>query len=305
VVTGGAGFLGSHLCERLLADGWEVTCVDNLVTGQATNVAHLRDDGRFRFLQHNVSEHLEVDGPVDVVLHFASPASPVDYERHPIHTLKVGTLGTHNMLGLARARKAAFLLASTSEVYGDPLVHPQPETYWGNVNPIGPRGVYDEAKRAAEAFTMAYHRAHGLNTRIIRIFNTYGPLMRLNDGRAAPNFIRQALSNEPLTVYGDGSQTRSLCYVDDLIEGVVRLLNSDYVEPVNIGNPEEVTVLQLAELIRDLCGSHSQIVFRPLPVDDPKQRRPDITRARKVLGWEPKTSLEEGLEKTIASFRRR
>jgi dTDP-glucose 4,6-dehydratase len=279
--------------------------VDNLVTGQATNVAHLRDDGRFRFLQHNVSEHLEVDGPVDVVLHFASPASPVDYERHPIHTLKVGTLGTHNMLGLARARKAAFLLASTSEVYGDPLVHPQPETYWGNVNPIGPRGVYDEAKRAAEAFTMAYHRAHGLNTRIIRIFNTYGPLMRLNDGRAAPNFIRQALSNEPLTVYGDGSQTRSLCYVDDLIEGVVRLLNSDYVEPVNIGNPEEVTVLQLAELIRDLCGSHSQIVFRPLPVDDPKQRRPDITRARKVLGWEPKTSLEEGLKKTIASFRRR
>ncbi|TMG41225.1 MAG: SDR family oxidoreductase [Chloroflexi bacterium] len=305
VVTGGAGFLGSHLCERLLKDGWQVTCVDNLVTGQATNVARLRDDGRFRFLQHNVSEHLELEGTIDTVLHFASPASPVDYERHPIHTLKVGTLGTHNMLGLARAKKAGFLLASTSEVYGDPLVHPQPETYWGNVNPIGPRGVYDEAKRAAEAFTMAYHRAHGLKTRIVRIFNSFGPRMRLNDGRAAPNFIKQALGNEPLTVYGDGSQTRSLCYVDDLIEGVVRLLNTDYAEPVNIGNPEEVTILQLAELIRDLCGSRSQIAFRPLPTDDPKQRRPDITRARKVLGWEPKVSLEEGLKTTIASFRGR
>ncbi len=305
VVTGGAGFLGSHLCGRLLKNGWRVTCVDNLVTGVATNVSHLRDNDRFRFLQHNVSEHLELEGPVDSVLHFASPASPVDYERHPIHTLKVGTLGTHNMLGLARAKQAAFLLASTSEIYGDPLVHPQPETYWGNVNPIGPRGVYDEAKRAAEAFTMAYHRAHGLKTRIVRIFNTFGPLMRLNDGRAAPNFIRQALNNEPLTVYGDGSQTRSLCYVDDLIEGVVRLLNTDYVEPVNLGNPEEITVLRLAELIRDLCGSRSEITFHPLPVDDPRQRRPDISRARKVLGWEPKTSLEEGLEKTIASFRRR
>ncbi len=305
VVTGGAGFLGSHLCGRLLKNGWRVTCVDNLVTGVATNVSHLRDNDRFRFLQHNVSEQLELEGPVDAVLHFASPASPVDYERHPIHTLKVGTLGTHNMLGLARAKHAAFLLASTSEVYGDPLVHPQPETYWGNVNPIGPRGVYDEAKRAAEAFTMAYHRAHGLKTRIARIFNTFGPLMRLNDGRAAPNFIRQALDNEPLTVYGDGSQTRSLCYVDDLIEGVVRLLSTDYVEPVNLGNPEEITVLRLAELIRDLCGSRSEIAFHPLPVDDPRQRRPDISRARKLLGWEPQTSLEEGLEKTIASFRRR
>ena len=303
MVTGGAGFLGSHLCDRLLKDGWQVTCVDNLVTGVATNVGHLLDNKRFRFVQHNVSEHLELDGAVDGVLHFASPASPVDYERHPIHTLKVGTLGTHNMLGLARSKNAAFLLASTSEVYGDPLVHPQPETYWGNVNPVGPRGVYDEAKRAAEAFTMAYHRAHGLKTRIVRIFNTFGPLMRLNDGRAAPNFIRQALNNEPLTVYGDGSQTRSLCYVDDLVEGVIRLLKTDYVEPVNIGNPQEVTVLRLAELIRDLCGSRSEIVFRPLPVDDPKQRRPDITRARKVLGWEPKITLEEGLKKTIASFR--
>ena len=305
MVTGGAGFLGSHLCERLLKDGWQVTCVDNLVTGVATNVAHLQGNRQFRFLQHNVSEHLDMEGQVDAVLHFASPASPVDYERHPIHTLKVGTLGTHNMLGLARAKDAAFLLASTSEVYGDPLVHPQPESYWGNVNPIGPRGVYDEAKRAAEAFTMAYHRAHGLKTRIARIFNTLGPRMRLTDGRAAPNFIRQALNNEPLTVYGDGSQTRSLCYVDDLIEGVMRLLKTDYVEPVNIGNPQEVTVLRLAELIRDLCDSRSEIVFRPLPVDDPKQRRPDITRARKVLGWEPKITLEEGLKKTIASFRGR
>ncbi len=305
MVTGGAGFLGSHLCDRLLRDGWQVTCVDNLVTGVATNLAHLRNNGQFRFLQHNVSEHLELDGTVDAVLHFASPASPVDYERHPIHTLKVGTLGTHNMLGLARAKNATFLLASTSEVYGDPLVHPQPETYWGNVNPIGPRGVYDEAKRAAEAFTMAYHRAHGLKTRIVRIFNSFGPRMRISDGRAAPNFIGQALNNEPLTVYGDGSQTRSLCYVDDLIEGVVLLLRADYAEPVNIGNPEEVTVLQLARLIRDLCESRSEIVFRPLPEDDPKQRRPDITRARQVLGWEPKTSLEEGLTKTIASFQAR
>ncbi len=305
MVTGGAGFLGSHLCDRLLKEGWQVTCVDNLVTGVVTNLAHLRNNARFRLLQHNVSEHLELDGAVDAVLHFASPASPVDYERHPIHTLKVGTLGTHNMLGLARAKNAAFLLASTSEVYGDPLVHPQPETYWGNVNPIGPRGVYDEAKRAAEAFTMAYHRAHGLKTRIVRIFNSFGPRMRISDGRAAPNFIGQALNNEPLTVYGDGSQTRSLCYVDDLIEGVVRLLRADYAEPVNIGNPEEVTVLQLARLIRDLCESRSEIVFRPLPEDDPKQRRPDITRARQVLGWGPKTSLEEGLTKTIASFQAR
>src|SRR5207302_944869 len=296
LVSGGAGFLGSHLCDRLVHDGWRVVCVDNLVTGVAANVAELRGNRAFESIQHNVSEPLYLEGPIDAILHFASPASPVDYARHPIATLKVGTLGTHNMLGLARAKGAVFLLASTSEVYGDPLVHPQPETYWGNVNPIGPRGVYDEAKRAAEAFTMAYHRTHKLSTRIVRIFNTFGPRMRLNDGRAAPNFIRQALAGEPLTVYGDGSQTRSLCYVDDLIEGVIRLLNTDYAEPVNIGNPEEVTILKLAELIRDLCGSRSQIAFRPLPIDDPKQRRPDITRARQVLGWEPTVSLEEGLK---------
>lgn len=302
-MTGGAGFLGSHLCERLLRDGLEVVCVDNLVTGAQTNVAHL--DGRpgFRFLRHNVSDHLEIDGAVDAVLHFASPASPVDYAAHPIATLKVGTLGTHNLLGLARAKQAVFLLASTSEVYGDPLVHPQPESYWGNVNPIGPRGVYDEAKRAAEAFTMAYHRAHRLRTRIVRIFNTHGPRMRRNDGRAVPNFITQALRGDRLTVYGDGSQTRSLCYVDDLIEGIVRLLRTDSADPVNLGNPDEVSMLDLAHLIRDLCESRSEIVFEPLPQDDPRQRRPDISRARTLLHWEPQTRLEDGLAKTIAWFR--
>ena len=305
IVTGGAGFLGSHLCERLVADGWRVVCVDNLVTGAAKNVAHLREHKSFESIQHNVSEPLYMDDGVDAVLHFASPASPLDYADHPIATLKVGTLGTHNMLGLARAKNALFLLASTSEVYGDPQVSPQPETYWGNVNPLGPRAVYDEAKRAAEAFTMAYHRAHGMKTRIIRIFNTYGPRMRINDGRAVPNFLLQALQNEPITVFGDGSQTRSLCYVDDLIEGVVRLLDADFTEPVNLGTDEEITMLQLANGIRRLCGSTSEIVYKPLPEDDPKQRRPDLTRARRIIGWEPRTSLEAGLVKTIAYFRER
>jgi len=305
VVTGGAGFLGSHLCERLLADGWRVVCVDNLVTGASDNVAHLRRNESFEFVKHNVSEPLYVEGPVDAVLHFASPASPVDYADHPIATMKVGTLGTHNMLGLARAKGAIFFLASTSEVYGDPAVHPQPETYWGNVNPIGPRAVYDEAKRAAEAFTMAYHRAHGMATRIVRIFNSFGPRMRLNDGRAVPNFLVQAMNNEPITVYGKGTQTRSLCYVDDLIEGIVRLLGTDYSDPVNIGSENEVTMLQLATRIRDLSGSSSEIVFKPLPEDDPKQRRPDLTRARRILRWEPTTSLDAGLNKTIAYFRER
>src|SRR5437868_8095001 len=305
VVTGGAGFLGSHLCERLLEDGWQVLCVDNLVTGVAQNVAHLQGRKGFESIQHNVSEPLYSDDAVDAVLHFASPASPVDYADHPIATLKVGTLGTHNMLGLARAKGATFFLASTSEVYGDPQVHPQPETYWGNVNPIGPRAVYDEAKRAAEAFTMAYHRTHGMKTRIVRIFNSYGPRMRIDDGRAVPNFLTQALQNHPLTVYGDGSQTRSLCYVDDLIEGIVRLLGTEYAEPVNLGTDDEVTMLQLATRIRDLSGSSSEIVFKPLPEDDPRQRRPDLSRARKLLDWQPRTSLEAGLVKTIAYFRER
>jgi dTDP-glucose 4,6-dehydratase len=303
VVTGGAGFLGSHLCDRLLRDGWQVLCVDNLVTGSTDNIDHLRGNRDFGFQQHNVSEPIGIEGPVEAVLHFASPASPVDYAQHPIHTLKVGTLGTHNLLGLARAKQARFLLASTSEVYGDPLVHPQPESYWGNVNPVGPRGVYDEAKRAAEAFTMAYHRAHGLRTRIVRIFNTHGPRMRRNDGRAVPNFITQALRDEPLTIYGDGSQTRSLCYVDDLVEGIVRLLETDYSEPVNLGNPEEVSMLELATLIRRLSGSRSELIKKPLPEDDPRQRRPDIGRARDLLDWEPQISLEEGLRNTIGWFR--
>ena len=305
MVSGGAGFLGSHLCDRLLADGWHVICVDNLVTGSSENVAHLKGNKAFESVQHNVSEPLYLDEPVDAVLHFASPASPVDYGDHPIATLKVGTLGTHNMLGLAREKRAVFLLASTSEVYGDPQVHPQPETYWGNVNPVGPRAVYDEAKRAAEAFTMAYHRAHRMNTRIIRIFNTYGPRMRINDGRAVPNFLLQALNNQPITVYGDGSQTRSLCYVDDLIEGVIRVLQANDCDPINLGTADEVTMLELATHIRDLCRSSSEIVFKPLPVDDPRQRRPDLTRARQIIDWLPRTSLDTGLEKTIAYFRER
>ena len=289
----------------MLADGWSVVCVDNLVTGAAKNIAHLSGHKSFESLQHNVSEPLYLEGPVDAVMHFASPASPIDYADHPIATLKVGTLGTHNMLGLARAKGATFFLASTSEVYGDPQVHPQPETYWGNVNPVGPRAVYDEAKRAGEAFTMAYHRTHAMRTRIVRIFNTFGPRMRLNDGRAVPNFLLQALQNQPITVYGDGSQTRSLCYVNDLIDGVVRLLATDYAEPVNLGTDDEVTMLQLARRIRDLSGSSSEIVFKPLPEDDPKQRRPDLTRARKLLGWDPRTSLDDGLVETIAYFRAR
>jgi dTDP-glucose 4,6-dehydratase len=303
LVTGAAGFLGSHLCDRLLREGHEVIAMDNLLTGNLRNIDHLREERRFRFVRHNVAQYIYVDGPLDAVLHFASPASPIDYLELPIQTLKVGSLGTHNALGLALAKKARFLLASTSEVYGDPLVHPQPETYWGNVNPIGPRGVYDEAKRFAEAITMAYRRAHGVDTRIVRIFNTYGERMRPRDGRVVPALICQALAGEPMTVFGDGSQTRSFCYVADLIEGIYRLLLSDIPEPVNIGNPAELSVLDFARTIRRLTGSASEIVFRPLPVDDPKVRQPDIAKARSLLGWEPTVKLEEGLQKTIAYFR--
>jgi len=303
LVTGGAGFLGSHLCDRLLGEGHEVIAMDNLLTGNLRNIAHLQEERRFRFVRHNVTQFIFVDGPVDAVLHFASPASPIDYLELPIQTLKVGSLGTHNALGLALEKKARFLLASTSEVYGDPLVHPQPETYWGNVNPIGPRGVYDEAKRFAEAITMAYHRAHGVDTRIVRIFNTYGERMRPRDGRVVPALIGQALAGEPMTVFGDGSQTRSFCYVADLIDGIYRLLQSDVTEPTNIGNPAELSVLEFAKTIRRLTGTKSEIVFKPLPVDDPKVRQPDIANARKKLGWEPKVKLEEGLGRTIGYFR--
>jgi dTDP-glucose 4,6-dehydratase len=303
LVTGAAGFLGSHLCDRLLGAGHEVLGMDNLLTGSPANLAHLEGAPKFEFLRRNVSEYIEVDGPLGGVLHFASPASPVDYLEHPIPTLKVGALGTHNALGLAKAKGARLLLASTSEVYGDPLVHPQPESYWGNVNPVGPRGVYDEAKRFAEALTMAYHRYHGLDTRIVRIFNTYGPRMRPNDGRVVSNFIVQALRGEPLTIYGDGSQTRSFCYVDDLVEGIVRRFERDGCEPTNIGNPKEFTVRQLAERVLALTGSKSPIVQRPLPVDDPRVRQPDITHARETLDWEPRVPLDEGLTKTIAYFR--
>jgi len=303
IVTGGAGFIGSHLCERFLAEGDDVICMDNLLTGSADNIAHLFSEKRFTFIQQDVTTYIYVKGPVDAILHFASPASPVDYLELPIQTLKVGSLGTHKALGLAKEKNARFLLASTSEVYGDPLVHPQNEDYWGNVNPIGPRGVYDEAKRFAEALTMAYHRTHRVATRIVRIFNTHGPRMRLNDGRVVPNFISQALRNEPITVYGDGSQTRSFCYVSDLVEGIVRLLRSDHSGPVNCGNPTEVTILQFAERIKALTGSKSEIVYRPLPEDDPKVRQPDIARARKLLGWEPKVGLDEGLRRTIEYFR--
>lgn len=305
VVTGGAGFLGSHLCDLLIEKGWEVLCMDNLVTGSDTNVLHLLAHARFRFVRQDVSRYIEVPGPVDAVLHFASPASPPDYLKLPIQTLKVGALGTHNSLGLALAKKAKFVQASTSECYGDPEVTPQPETYWGRVNPIGPRGVYDEAKRFAEALTMAYHRSHGLDTRIVRIFNTYGPRMRLNDGRALPNFLYQALSGEPITVYGDGKQTRSFCYVSDLLDGIYRLLESDEHEPVNIGNPHEITILEFAERVRSLVGATTPIVFRPLPQDDPKQRCPDITKARRILRWEPKVDLEEGLKRTYEYFRQK
>jgi len=303
VVTGGAGFLGSHLCDKLLAEGHEVIAVDNLLTGNPRNIAHLGNEKRFRFVRHDVTHFIFIDGPVDAVLHFASPASPIDYLELPIQTLKVGSLGTHNALGLAMAKKARFLLASTSECYGDPLVHPQPETYWGNVNPIGPRGVYDEAKRFAEAMTMAYQRAHGVDTRIVRIFNTYGERMRPRDGRVVPALIGQALAGEPMTVFGDGSQTRSFCYVSDLIEGIYRLLQSQEKEPVNIGNPAELSVLEFARTIQTITGTKSEIVYRPLPVDDPKVRQPDITKARTRLGWEPRVLLEEGLARTVEYFR--
>jgi dTDP-glucose 4,6-dehydratase len=302
LVTGGAGFLGSHLCDLLLAKGYEVLCVDNLITGNAQNIAHINSE-KFSYMKHDVTKPLFLDGKIDFVFHLASPASPIDYLELPIQTLKVGALGTHNMLGLAKEKGARFLLASTSEVYGDPQVNPQSEEYWGNVNPVGPRGVYDEAKRYAEAITMAYHRYHGIDTRIVRIFNTYGPRMRLNDGRVVPNFIGQALRGDDLTVYGDGSQTRSFCYVSDEIEGIYRLMMSDYTLPVNIGNPEEHTILEFAKIIIRITGSNSRIVFKPLPVDDPKQRRPDITRARDILGWEPKISLEHGLKETIKYFK--
>ncbi len=302
LVTGGAGFLGSHLCDLLLAKGCEVLCVDNLITGDAHNIAHIKS-GKFSYMQYDVTKPLYLDEKIDFLFHLASPASPIDYLELPIQTLKVGALGTHNMLGLAKEHRARFLLASTSEVYGDPLVNPQSEEYWGNVNPIGPRGVYDEAKRYAEAITMAYHRYHGIDTRIVRIFNTYGPRMRLNDGRVVPNFIRQALQGEDITVYGDGSQTRSFCYVSDEIEGIYRLMMSDYNLPVNIGNPEEHTILEFAKIILGITGSSSKIIFKPLPVDDPKQRRPDITKAQEILGWEPKVSLEQGLKETIKYFK--
>jgi len=302
VVTGGAGFLGSHLVDRLLREGHEVLAIDNLLTGNERNLDHLRSEKKFRFLRHDVTKFIAVEGPVDFVFHFASPASPIDYLELPIQTLKVGSLGTHNALGLAKAKGATFLLASTSECYGDPLVHPQKEEYWGNVNPIGPRGVYDEAKRFAEAMTMAYHRFHGVNTKIVRIFNTYGPRMRLRDGRVVPAFVGQALRGEPLTIFGEGKQTRSFCFVSDLIEGIYRLSKADFHEPVNIGNPMELTILEFAERIRSITGSKSQIVKKPLPVDDPQQRRPDITRAKKILGWEPRVSLEDGLKETIRWF---
>lgn len=303
VITGAAGFLGSHLCDRFLADEHEVVGIDNLITGHPDNLAHLMGNARFRFIRHDVSTYVYVPGHVDGVLHFASPASPIDYLELPIQTLKVGSLGTHNALGLAKAKRAKFFLASTSEVYGDPLEHPQRESYWGNVNPIGPRGVYDEAKRFAEAITMAYHRAHGLDTRIVRIFNTYGPRMRPRDGRVVSNFIVQALKSEPITIYGDGSQTRSFCYVDDEIEGIYALFMRGDHMPINIGNPEEYTVSQLAALVKELTGTTSPIEHRPLPEDDPKVRKPDISRARAMLGWEPKVPVREGLRRTIEYFR--
>lgn len=301
LVTGGAGFIGSHLCDLLLARGHEVLCVDNLATGNKKNIIHIENDN-FSFIRHNVTKPLFLEEKIEWIFHLASPASPIDYLELPIPTLKVGALGTHNMLGLAKEKNARFLLASTSEVYGDPLVNPQSEEYWGNVNPIGPRGVYDEAKRFAEAITMAYHRYHGVETRIVRIFNTYGPRMRLNDGRVVPNFIGQALNGKDLTVYGDGSQTRSFCYVSDEIEGIYRLMMSDYSDPINVGNPEEHTVLEFAKFILKLTGKSSKIIFKELPEDDPKQRRPDITKARNILNWEPKVSLDEGIRKTIKYF---
>jgi dTDP-glucose 4,6-dehydratase len=305
LVTGGAGFLGSHLCDGLLERGYAVIAMDNLLTGSMSNIEHLLGDERFRFVKHDVTEYIHVPGPLDLICHFASPASPIDYLELPIQTLKVGALGTHKTLGLAKEKGAAFLLASTSEVYGDPLVHPQPESYWGNVNPVGPRGVYDEAKRFAEAMTMAYHRYHGVRTRIVRIFNTYGPRMRLNDGRALPAFMAQALQGEPVTVFGDGSQTRSFCYVSDLVRGILRLAETESAEPVNIGNPAEISILEFARTVVRVTGSSSEIRFEPLPVDDPKVRQPDIRRARELLGWEPEVPLEDGLGRCLAYFKER
>ena len=303
LITGGAGFIGSHLCERFLAEGNDVICMDNLITGNADNIAQLFPNRHFSYIPQDVTNYIYVKGSLDAILHFASPASPIDYLELPIQTLKVGSLGTHKALGLAKEKDARFLLASTSEVYGDPLVHPQKEDYWGNVNPIGPRGVYDEAKRFAEAMTMAYQRTHKVETRIVRIFNTYGPRMRLNDGRVVPNFIAQALRGEDLTVYGDGSQTRSFCYVTDLVEGILRLLRAEYDGPVNIGNPQELSVLEFAHRIISLTGSRSQVTFRPLPVDDPRVRQPDIGLAHRLLGWEPRVELEDGLRETVHYFR--
>ncbi len=305
VVTGGAGFLGSHLCDRLIAEGHAVLCIDNLVTGNTSNIAHLLGHARFSYINHDVTNYIFIDGPVHNVLHFASPASPIDYLKLPIQTLKVGSLGTHKALGLAKAKGARFLIASTSEVYGDPLVHPQQESYWGNVNPIGYRGVYDEAKRFSEAMTMAYHRYHNVDTRIVRIFNTYGPRMRVNDGRAIPAFMSQALRGEDVTVFGDGSQTRSVCYVDDLIDGIFRLLVSNVNEPVNVGNPDEIPMIQLAKEIISMTGSKSRIVFKELPEDDPRIRQPDITKARTLLGWSPRVARSEGLHRTLEYFRKK
>lgn len=303
LITGGAGFLGSHLCDRYHKEGWDVVCMDNLITGSYENIEHLINEDRFTFIEFDVTRYIDIDGDLDLILHFASPASPIDYLEMPIQTLKVGSLGTHKTLGLARAKKARFLLASTSEVYGDPLEHPQKETYWGNVNPTGYRGVYDEAKRFAEAMTMAYQRYHGIETRIVRIFNTYGSRMRLKDGRALPTFFRQAFNNEPISVFGDGSQTRSFTYVEDLVEGIYRLSKSDESEPVNIGNPEEISILDFAKEIIEITGSKSEIMFKDLPADDPKIRQPDISKAKRVLGWEPKTSRREGLLKTMEYFK--
>lgn len=303
LITGAAGFLGSHLCDRFIKEGYHVIAMDNLITGDLKNIEHLADNKNFEFVNHDVSKHIEIEGKLDYILHFASPASPIDYLKIPIQTLKVGSLGTHNLLGLAKAKNARMLIASTSEVYGDPKVHPQTEEYWGNVNPIGPRGVYDEAKRFQEAITMAYHRYHGVETRIVRIFNTYGPRMRLNDGRVLPAFIGQALRGEDLTVFGKGNQTRSFCYVDDLIEGIYRLLLSDYAEPVNIGNPDEITILQFAEEIIKLTGTKQKIIFKELPVDDPMQRQPNIDKARSILGWEPKVNRAQGLKITYDYFK--
>ncbi|MBU6351829.1 MAG: SDR family oxidoreductase [Chloroflexi bacterium] len=303
LVTGGAGFLGSHLCDRLLAEGHDVVAMDNLITGSTDNIAHLAGNRRFQFVHHDVTNYLYLSGPLDAILHFASPASPIDYLELPIQTLKVGSLGTHNALGLALAKSARFLLASTSEIYGDPLVHPQQENYWGNVNPIGPRGVYDEAKRFSEAMTMAYHRSHNVDTRIVRIFNTYGPRMRLRDGRVVPNFVGQALRQEPLTVYGQGKQTRSFCYVSDLVDGIYRLLLSQENTPVNIGNPTELTIYDFAQVINELTDNPAGIRFEPLPVDDPQQRQPDITKARQCLGWSPQVDLRSGMAQTVEWFR--